>query len=123
MNQEKISLNIQATGIELTAPIRSVIEKKTVALERHMPNGSHGVLHVEVGLDNNHHKNGDVFIAEFKFDLLGDNFYVKSVLPDLYTAIDDAAHLLIEEVKSKKQKKTALWKRGAQMVKKMMRRN
>ena len=73
-----------------------------------------------MGKINNHHKQGDLFRAEFNLNLDGENFYTESEKEDLYTAIDDAKEEVVRKITQNKNRKKTLFRRGAISVKKML---
>jgi len=78
------------------------------------------IVYVEVGKTTNHHKQGNYFKAEFDVTIDGEKFFTTSEKSDLYKSIDDAKDELVRKIKSNKNKKETLYKRGAISVKKMI---
>jgi len=112
--------NIKATNMDLTGAINEYIDKRLVSIKKFVKNGEEMKASVEVGKTTNHHKQGDVFRAEFNIEIAGANFYTYSEKEDLYTAIDEAREDIIRQIKSSKNRKKTLFKRGATSVKKMI---
>lgn len=106
--------------MELTQAINDYINKRLSKIEKFVKKGLETVIYVEVAKTTNHHKQGDVYKAEFNIEILGNKFYVFSEKEDLYKAIDDALSELIRQIKSKKDRSKTLFKRGAISVKKMV---
>ncbi|HUC88956.1 MAG TPA: ribosome-associated translation inhibitor RaiA [Candidatus Paceibacterota bacterium] len=114
-----MNINIKATNMELTGAISDYVNKRLASIEKfakeHELSG-----HVEVEKTTNHHKQGDVFKAEFDINLKGENFFTVSEKDDLYAAIDDAKEEISRMIISQKDRKQTLFKRGAASVKKML---
>lgn len=119
---EKISLNIKGTGLDITSSIKEYVEKKVVALERFMPADSHGVLEVEVSMPSHHHKHGEIFKTDINLKFKGNSFFTESTKDDMYVTIEDAFDEIIRQVKTTKEKKVAVWRKGARMLKDFLRR-
>jgi ribosomal subunit interface protein len=113
--------NIKATNIELTEAIREYIEKRLLTAEKFVKADSIENAYVIVGKTTNHHKNGDVFRAEFNMVIGGKKFIVFSEKEDLFAAIDDAHDQLVREITSSNSRTRALFRRGAQKIKAMIR--
>jgi ribosomal subunit interface protein len=111
--------NIKATNMELTSAISDYVNRRLAAIDKFVKEGEM-VSYVEVGKTTNHHKQGDVFKAEFNIEILGNKFYTVSEKEDLYTAIDDAKEEIIRQITKNKDRKQTLFKRGATSVKKML---
>jgi putative sigma-54 modulation protein len=115
-----MNINIKATNMELTDAISDYVNKRLSGIEKFVKDGEKVVTYVEVGKTTNHHKQGDVYRAEFNIKMQGENFYTFSEKEDLYGAIDDAKEELVRRIISDKTRKKTLFKRGAISVKKML---
>jgi ribosomal subunit interface protein len=114
-----MNTNIKATNMELTEAINDYVNKRLSSISKFVKGGEFSV-NVEVGKTTNHHKQGDVFRAEFNIEISGEKFYTFSEKEDLYSAIDDAKEEIVRQITSKKDKKQTLYKRGAISIKKML---
>ena len=112
--------NIKATNMDLTSAINDYINKRLSGIKKFAKNEEDMVVYVEVGKTTNHHKQGDIFRAEFNIELSGFKFYTFSEKEDLYTAIDDAQKEIIRQISEDKDRRKTLFKRGAISVKKML---
>ncbi|OGZ03730.1 MAG: ribosomal subunit interface protein [Candidatus Lloydbacteria bacterium RIFCSPHIGHO2_01_FULL_41_20] len=113
-----MNIKIQATNLELTSAIKQYVEKRLAPLERLLGAGNTSVrVEVEVGKISRHHKQGEVFMAEINIYSPIQDFRVVSEQEDLYTAIDDAKEEIEREIVSYKDKKRTLFRRGAVIVK------
>src|SRR3989344_8055041 len=111
-------INIKATGIELTPAISDYVNKKISTLEKYMTGDA--VAQVEVGKSTKHHKNGNVFRAEVHIIGGGLDLYAVSEKDDLYAAIDVVRDEIVHNVVHTKNKRETLYRRGAQVIKNMM---
>jgi ribosomal subunit interface protein len=115
-----MNTNIKATNMELTSAISDYVNKRLSAIEKFTKDEEEMVAYVEVGKTTNHHKQGEVYRAEFNVEMCGDKFYSFSEKEDLYSAIDDVKDEIVRQIKTNKDRKQTLFKRGATSVKKML---
>lgn len=115
-----MNTNIKATNMELTSAITDYVNKRLVGIEKFVKEGEEMTAYIEVGKTTNHHKQGDIFRAEFNIEIPGAKFYTFSEKEDLYTAIEDAKEEIVRQIKTNKDRKQTLWKRGATSIKKMI---
>lgn len=115
-----MNVNIKATNMELTSAITDYVNRRLEGIEKFIKEGDKVIIYVEVGKTTNHHKQGDIFRAEFHIEISGVEFYTFSEKEDLYTAIEDAKEEIIRQIKTKKDRKQTLFKRGATSIKKML---
>lgn len=118
-----MKIKIKATNIELTDAISSYAEAKIQSIEKFaIPHTEEEVLvEIEVGKISNHHNSGEVFRAEANVRVRGKHFRAVSEKGDLYAAIDDVKDELTRELTSYKGKERALVRRGATMIKNLLR--
>lgn len=115
--------NIKTTDFSLTPAIRDYVEGRVNHLDRFI-NPAHKELplcDVEIGKTTNHHKNGDLFKAEFTVTIGSKSFRAECEAEDLYTALDKATEDMTEELKSFKDKKVSLIKKGGSKIKEILR--
>ena len=115
-----INTNIKATNMDLTSAISDYVGKRLDSIHKFIKEGNKAIIYVEVGKTTNHHKQGDVYRAEFNVEISGNKYYAFSEKEDLYVAIDDAKGEIVRQITSNKDKKQTLFKRGAKSVKKML---
>ena len=115
-----MNINIKATNMDLTSAISAYVNKRLPRIEKFVKKGDDIIAYVEVAKTTNHHKQGDVFRAECNIEISGNKFYTFSEKEDLYRAIDDARDEIIRQIKTSKDRKQTLFKRGAVSVKKMI---
>src|SRR3989344_7978909 len=115
-----MKLNIKASGIELTPAISAYVDKKLRSLEKYFGNSEDTVVQAEVGKSTQHHKSGNVFRAEVHVSGPGLDLYAVSEQTDLYAAIDVVKDEVSEKLSHIKGKREALTRRGARLIKDMM---
>lgn len=115
-----MKINIKATGIELTGAISEYVEKKIGSLEKYLEGNPGAVAQVEVGKSTQHHKSGDIFKAEVHLMGSGLDIYAVAEQSDLYAAIDVVKDEVSHKLSHVKGKRMAMARRGAQMVKDMI---
>lgn len=118
-----MQIKIKTTNIELTDAIESYVNEKISSVEKFaIPHENENpVVQVEIGKTTNHHQSGDVFIAEANMRVRGKHFHATSEKNDLYAAIDDMRNELVRELSSHKEKARTLVRKGAGMIKEMLR--
>jgi ribosomal subunit interface protein len=114
-----MNINIKATNMELTSAISEYVNERLSKIEKYSKQGEVNG-YVEIGKTTNHHKQGEVYKAEFDINLNGSKFFAMSEKEDLYSAIDDAKEEIVRKVTHTKDRKQTLYKRGAASVKKML---
>jgi ribosomal subunit interface protein len=111
-------VNIKATQIELTDDLRDLIEKRVASTEKFTKHLDR--VYVDVGRTTNHHKQGEVFRAEFNVVINGEKFNAFMDADDINTAVDEAHRELVRQITERKDHKISLFRRGARSVKKML---
>ncbi len=114
-------ISIKATNIDLTEALRLYVTERVESVQK-LTTVSEESLHaaVEIGKTTHHHKQGDVFRAEVNFHVAHTLIRVVAVKDDLYAAIDEMRDELARKLSSYKDKDRTLFRRGASMVKGMM---
>lgn len=109
--------------MELTSAIESYVDEKLASIEKFaIPHTEEELfVEVEVGKTTNHHQQGDVFRAEANVRVRGKHFRAVSEKSDLYAAVDDVRSELVRELNSYKGKERNLARRGALMLKNLLR--
>ena len=115
-----MNINIKAKGIDLTPDISEYVNKRVGALEKYVRN-IETMAQVEVGRSTQHHKTGQVFMAEIHLTGPGVDVYAVAEHSDLFAAIDIVKDEVVRKLTSEKGKRFARARRGARAVKDMMR--
>lgn len=117
-------INLQSKNMDLTDSISDYVEKRVTNLGKLLTKmeekGGDFSVSFEVAKTTNHHKAGDIFHANCAVNIDGQNFHASSDKPDLYEAIDEVKENLFRAIRQSKDRKQALFKRGAASVKKML---
>ncbi len=116
---KSMNINIKATNIELTSAISDYVNKKVQSLSKLFKTESPEIK-VEVGKTTQHHKNGELYRAEFRINDGATSLYAESVESDLYSAIDIVREEVARKFIELKKRKQTLFTRGARSVKKML---
>ena len=117
-----MKINIKATGMELTPAISSYVHKKVSSIEKYIDKNSTDVVaQVEVGKSTRHHKSGNIFRAEVHITGGNLDLYAVSETDNLYAAIDIVKDEIVHNALQLKGKRETLARKGAGMVKDMMR--
>ncbi len=116
-----MNLNIKTTNISLTPAISEYLDKKLSMLNKFVDLERDNVLiQAEVGKTTHHHKSGDIFRAEVNLRINGKNYRAVSEKDDLYVAIDMVKDELAEEIKSGKERRISIVRKGALKLKNMI---
>lgn len=109
--------------MQLTSAIESYIDEKIASIEKFaIPHDEEDLfVEVEVGKTTNHHEHGDVFRAEANVHVRGKDFRATAEKSDLYAAIDAVKDELVRELNSYKGKERSLARKGAAMLKDLLR--
>lgn len=115
-----MSISITAQNMDMTPALKEYTERRLGGLGKF--SAGEPVVVVEIGKTTEHHHKGDVFEAKVHVTTpLGKEFHASSAKSDMYEAIDDVRTEIVRELTSAKDKKTTLFRRGAQKVKNMLR--
>ncbi len=117
-----MQLQIKTTGLTLTPDVDSYLRKKIAPIEKLLSDHPAAHLAVELAKATGHHEKGNIYKAEFT--LRGPGLAHRAVVEaaTLLEAIDLGKDELVEEIRSAKDKRLAVFKRGAQKVKEMLHR-
>jgi len=108
--------------MELTPAISSYVHKKVSSIEKYIDKNSTDVVaQVEVGKSTRHHKSGNIFRAEVHITGGNLDLYAVSETDNLYAAIDIVKDEIVHNALQLKGKRETLARKGAGMVKDMMR--
>lgn len=119
-----MQINLHGKNLELTEEIKEYVSKRITNLEKFLAgmekSKGETVVDFEVARTTNHHKSGDVFKADGKVNINGEEFFASAEADELYTAVDDVKETLYHDIRKNKERRQTLFKRGASSVKKMM---
>jgi len=114
--------NIKTTNVSLTPALSEYLEKKLSHLDKFInPKDMEATMcYVEIGKTTNHHKTGDVFLAEYNLSINGKVLRAEKEEFDLYSAIDLVNDEIENEIRSYKTKKISLIRRGGAKIKQII---
>lgn len=116
-----IKKTLKATGFEFTTAITDYLEKIIVSVDKLVPPSDESALvDIEVGKSSNHHKSGDIFRAEVNFHSALGHFRAEAESGDVYSAIDMVRDEIVEVVRSKKDRRMSLVRKGGALVKNIL---
>ena len=114
--------NIKTSDFVMTPAIKEYVEKRVNHLDKFVSPDQKELpmCYVEIGKTTNHHKNGELFKAEFTVHIGGSALRAETEEEDLYAALDEITEAMTEELKSFKNKKASLLKRGGKKIKELL---
>lgn len=110
-------INIKTTTISLTPSISDYVEKHLSSIGKFLENDPSVKFDLELGKTTNHHRQGDIFKAEIHIVAKDQNIYSSVEREDLYVAIDEARDEVLRQLKTSKDKRLSLIKKGGAQVK------
>lgn len=109
--------NIKATYIAMTPEIRSYVEKKLDSFSKFLKKED-VLVHCEIGKTNNHHKQGEVYMAEITMSFKGKQFRAVAEEETLFGAIDKVRDDIVAELIQGKDRFQTILIRSARSLKK-----
>lgn len=104
-----MNIIIKATNIELTSNIKDYVEEKISSLDKYFNNIIEA--QIEIGVNSQHHKKGEIFFAEVNIKVPGKLLRVAKTEKKLFKAIDkvkDHLKVVLRRHKEKAQDKIKL---------------
>lgn len=97
-----MQLIISGKGVSLTDAIENYVEKKINPLDKFFK----GIIRADVtlGKETRHRVKGEIFYAECKLEIPGNDIFEREKAKDLYAAIDAMRDRLEGELKKRKAK-------------------
>ncbi|MEK9182083.1 MAG: ribosome-associated translation inhibitor RaiA [Patescibacteria group bacterium] len=116
-----MNINTKATNVELTPAIHDYLKKKIAAFDKLInKNDESAALNVVLAKITRHHQKGDIFKAEMNLHISGKVLQASSEEQDIFAAIDLAKDEMMRELKSHKDKRIGILKRGGAKVKQII---
>ena len=100
-----MQIDIVATNLELTAPLREYIETKIGKLSKFLKRfdkDNEVYVKVEVARQSRHHRHGEVYRAEGNLYLPGDMLRAEHKAEDIRVAVDNVKDKLQREIRKYK---------------------
>ncbi len=112
-----MNINIKTTTISLTPAISEYVDKHLDVIKRFLQDDSTAVCDLELAKTTNHHRHGDIFKADIHIVAKDQNIYASAEKEDLYAAIDVLKDEVSRKLKSSKDKRHSLVRRGGAQMK------
>ena len=112
-----MNINIKNTNIVLTSELNEYLLKRINVIEKFFSHDSSAKCDIELAKTTEHHKNGDIFRAEIHITAKNKNHYASAEKEDIHSAIDIVKDEILREIKSQKEKKISVLRRGGAKVK------
>ena len=117
-----MKINTKTKNFLLTPSITYYLEEKLNSLNRFLSRHENVFVDVELAKTTRHHQKGDIYKAEINLKIPGHLIRAMAEEWDLRVAIDKVKDELQRKIKDNKEKKLSLYKKGARMLKKFLRR-
>ncbi len=117
-----MKIDLKTKNFEITPSIKTYLQEKLDALDKFLPNDESIFADVELAKTTKHHQKGDIFKAEVNLTMPGRLIRAVAEQWDLHAAIDIVKDELQREIISNKEKNISLYRRGARLLKKLLRR-
>ena len=117
-----MKIDLKTKNFEITPSIKTYLQEKMDSLDKFLPNDESIFADVELAKTTKHHQKGDIFMAEINLNLPGRLIRVVSEEWDLRVAIDAAKDNLRREITGNKERVASLYRRGARLLKRLLRR-
>jgi ribosomal subunit interface protein len=119
-----MKINITSNNMDLNDRLSEKINDKGNKISKYIKsqNEDH-ILNVEISKDTNHHRNGEIFSAEYNLLVEGKLVRATSKKENLDIAIDDACEEIIKRLRRGRGKWKDLMIAGARKAKGILRRN
>lgn len=118
-----MKINLKTKNFEITPSIRTYLQDKLNAMDKFLPKDDSIFADVELAKTTNHHKKGDIFMAEVNLTMPGRLIRAVAEKWELHAAIDAVKDELQREITMNKEKNISLYRRGARLLKKLLRRD
>ena len=115
-----MNINIKTTTVSLTPAVSEYVEKRLRSIENFLHDDTTAQCDIELAKTTNHHKQGDIFKAEVHITAKSTNIYASVEKEDLYAAIDIVKDEVVRKLKSSKDKRRSLIRRGGAQVKNIL---
>ena len=117
-----MKIDLKTKNFEITPSIKIYLEQKLNSLDKFLPKDESVFADVELAKTTEHHKKGDIFMAEINLTVPGRLIRAVAEEWDLHVAIDAVKEELQREITMNKEKNISLYRRSARLLKKLFRR-
>jgi ribosomal subunit interface protein len=117
-----MEIRIKTATFDLTPSLRIYLQKKLDTLDKFLPKDGSVFADVELAQTTKHHHKGDIFRVEVNLKVPGRLIRAVAEEWDLRVAIDAVKDELQREITMNKEKNISLYRKGARLLKKLLRR-
>jgi ribosomal subunit interface protein len=115
-----MNTNIKTTAITMTDAISEYVARRLEKITKIIGEDPSIQCDIELARTTSHHNKGDIFKAEIHIVGANRNLYASSEKEDLYSAIDVVQDEILRELKTDKEKKLSMIRKGGARMKSMM---
>ncbi len=115
-------IDLKTKNFEITPSIRTYLQEKMDSLDKFLPKDESVFAEVELAQTTKHHRKGDIFRAEVNLTMPGRLIRAMAEKWDLRAAIDTVKDELQRKITMNKEKNISLYRRGARLFKKLLKR-
>ena len=117
-----MKIDLKTTNFEITPSIKTYLQEKLNSLDKFLPSDESIFADVELAKTTKHHQKGDIFKAEVNLTVPGRLIRAAAEEWDLRAAIDIVKDELQRNITINKEKNISLYRKGARLFKKFLRR-
>ena len=117
-----MKIDLKTKNFEITPSIKTYLQEKLDTLDKFLPKDESIFADVELAQTTKHHHKGDIFKAEVNLKVPGRLIRAVAEKWDLRVAIDAVKDELQREITVSKEKNISLYRKGARLLKKLLRR-
>lgn len=118
-----MQITITGVHIEVTKAISEYVHQKFEIAKKYVKGDNTARLSVEISKTTEHHHHGDIYQVSAILIRKGKEKSLETISDDVYKSIDLMKDKLSRELSDEKDKEMSLFKRGAQRIKKLVKRN
>jgi ribosomal subunit interface protein len=116
-----MNITTKTTNIDLTPDVSDYLARKLAMIEKLIEERQGElIVHAVLARTTEHHRAGDVFKAEVNINIGNRHINAEAERDTLYAAIDQVKDELTREIKSNKEKRLSVFRRGAARLKRMI---
>ncbi|MCX6812944.1 MAG: ribosome-associated translation inhibitor RaiA [Candidatus Azambacteria bacterium] len=117
-----MKIDLKTKNFEITPSIRTYLQEKLGTLDKFLPKDESIFADVELAQTTKHHHKDDIFKAEVNLKMPGRLIRAVAEKWDLHAAIDVVKDELQKKITVSKERRLSLYRRGARLLKKFLRR-
>lgn len=111
-------INEKGVNMKIAGDVKAYLYKKLESVEKLVDKNDESIIcDIELGRVSNHHNKGDVFRTEINLHIAGKNLRAVAEEEDILASIDIVKDEIVRELKTIKDKKVSLLKKGGAKIK------